>query len=214
MMESFRQLYASRPRDEMLRYIPITRTCVLDVGCAAGTFGAKLKARSRAEVWGIELDPRSAAEAAQVLDKVIPKDALSALADLPEGYFDCVVFNDVLEHLADPYKLLEQIKRHLTPDGMVVASIPNVRYVGVVWDLIARGNWDYQDWGVLDRTHLRFFTLHSIYKMFVGLGYDVERIDGINATKVGNLANKLLPRRFADLPFMQFACVARPARAA
>jgi 2-polyprenyl-3-methyl-5-hydroxy-6-metoxy-1,4-benzoquinol methylase len=214
MMESIRQLYATRPREEMLRYVPPSRTRVLDVGCAAGTFGAQVKKRGRAEVWGIELDPASAAEAAQVLDRVIAKDAFSALAELPAGYFDCVVFNDVLEHLTDPYKLLGEIKRHLTPDGLVVASIPNVRYVGVVWDLIARGNWDYQDWGVLDRTHLRFFTLHSIQKMFVGLGYDVERIDGINATRVGNLANKLLPRRFADIPFMQFACVARPARAA
>jgi 2-polyprenyl-3-methyl-5-hydroxy-6-metoxy-1,4-benzoquinol methylase len=202
--------YFGWDRREMLRYLPAGTARLLDVGCARGRFGALARGRLGAEVWGIEPDEGAAMAAERVLDRVVRAGVWEALALLPRGYFDCVVFNDVLEHLVDPYRLLAEIKAHLAPGGVVVASIPNVRHYPVLRDLVLRGEWEYVDLGVLDRTHLRFFTRRSIRRMFAEQGYEVLRMEGINASRVGRVVAPLLPAAISDLPYQQFACVARP----
>jgi 2-polyprenyl-3-methyl-5-hydroxy-6-metoxy-1,4-benzoquinol methylase len=82
--------------------------------------------------------------------------------DLPEEAFDCIVCNDVLEHLITPWQVLGKLAILLKPGGHFVASIPNVQYWGVLKDLVFEGDWRYADEGVLDVTHLRFFTRRSI----------------------------------------------------
>src|SRR5690606_2217936 len=76
--------------------------------------------------------------------------------------FDCIVFNDVLEHMIDPWSTLESARAFLTPNGKVVASIPNIIYLPTILGVILRRRWDYRDSGVLDRTHLRFFAKANI----------------------------------------------------
>jgi len=139
---------------------------------------------------------------------------------LPTGSFDCVLFNDVLEHMVAPEVALRYARQLLAPGGVVVASIPNIRSFPTIWRLVFHASWEYQDAGVLDRTHLRFFTKSSIVDMFEREGFALEEISGINAfVAVPNirrrfwllyrLANALLFRKFDDMRFLQFAVVAR-----
>jgi 2-polyprenyl-3-methyl-5-hydroxy-6-metoxy-1,4-benzoquinol methylase len=210
MLDNIKQYYYGNERSEMLDLVPLHTTRLLDVGCGNGVFAAKFKAMRRAEAWGIEIVPEAANEAATKLDRVINSDALSAFEQLPKAHFDCIVFNDVLEHMVDPYTVVDKAKELLTPNGIVVASIPNVRYLPVMADLVFKGKWDYQDWGVLDRTHLRFFTESSIKKLFNQRGYRIDRLFGINPIKKGALLFGMMPRLFRNTRYIQFACVASP----
>ena len=212
MKTDIKDFYFNSPRPEMLNYIPKTTRKVLDVGCANGMFASLVKQEFYAIVWGIELNPDAAHIASKNLDRVIVKDIFDAFSDLPEKYFDCVVFNDVLEHLVDPYSVLEEIKKFLSPEGVIVASIPNIRHAPVLFDLVVKGNWDYAEYGVLDKTHLRFFTKASIKKMFSNSGYELIQMNGINRSVSikGKIISKLLIGAISDMKYIQFACLARP----
>ena len=193
-------------RREMLPFIPAGVSTILDVGCSRGLFGAELRRADPAwKLYGIEADPVTAREAEAHYDRVtcgyFPDDL-----DVGET-FDCIVFNDVLEHVVDPWATLDRAREHLATGGHVVASIPNVRHVIVVRDLLLRGRWDYADWGVLDRTHLRFFTRSSIEALFASAGMEIERLTPINP--IGLRRASLLVGRFRDMRFTQFAVVAR-----
>lgn len=99
--------------------------------------------------------------------------------DLPygRGYFDCIILADVLEHLEDPLSTLRRLRGYLSPKGIVVASIPNVRYYGVI-NMLVEGRWKYEDSGILDRTHLRFFTRKEMESLFRDAGFEITGICG------------------------------------
>jgi 2-polyprenyl-3-methyl-5-hydroxy-6-metoxy-1,4-benzoquinol methylase len=205
--------YHDRPRREMEPFVPATARTVLDIGCGGGAFGAALKAaRSGLEVWGVEGDADAAAHATGRLDGVVIGLAPAVLAELAGRRFDCVVMNDVIEHVAHPEELLVAARHQVAPGGCLVASIPNVRHHVTVADLALRGRWDYTDEGILDRTHLRFFTRSSMADLLRGCGYRVRGITGINRTgsRVFRLWDLLTLRRFTDMGYLQFACVAEP----
>ncbi len=129
--------------------------------------------------------------------------------DMPEDVkVDCIVFNDVLEHTVDPWSVLRETKRHLNVGGCVVASIPNVRYLPVLIDLIFRSRWEYVDEGVLDRTHLRFFTRSTIEEMFASSGLKIARLEPINPFR--RRGGALLKGVLGDTRYLQFAVLARP----
>ncbi|WP_208095651.1 class I SAM-dependent methyltransferase [Nostoc sp. 106C] len=209
--------YFQNVRQEMLDFIPFSSKTILDVGCGGGNFGKYLKEERNVEVWGVELDKDAASIAAQKLDKVICAAFTNSL-DLPKSNFDCIVFNDVLEHMVDPYSALVYAKEILNKQGVVVASIPNVRYFDNIWNLLVKKNWEYSDWGILDKTHLRFFTKRSIISTFENLGYYVECIESINPlekihprlVKRFNFLNIILLNKIEDMRYLQFAVVARP----
>lgn len=212
--------YFACERGEMLEFVPEEARRILDVGCAGGGFAAKLKSRREREVWGIEPNPGAAAKARRVLDKVVT-GFFEEGADLPGNYFDCIIFNDVLEHLFAPEKALAFARTLLRDEGgFVTASIPNIRHFPTLYHLIVRGDWDYRDSGTLDKTHVKFFTRASILKLFAGAGLEVRGIRGINPYaglpsasgklwflfKVANLA---MFKSLDDFKFQQFAVVAR-----
>jgi 2-polyprenyl-3-methyl-5-hydroxy-6-metoxy-1,4-benzoquinol methylase len=147
---------------------------VLDVGCATGYIAARLSERG-CSVTGFERDPRSAARAEQHCEAVIVGDIESpdARAAIPTG-FDVVLLGDVLEHLIDPWDALRFVRGLLAPEGVVVTSIPNVAAWTVRLGLI-RGSWEYTEIGLLDRTHLRFFTRRSAHELARGAGFAIER---------------------------------------
>jgi 2-polyprenyl-3-methyl-5-hydroxy-6-metoxy-1,4-benzoquinol methylase len=210
--------YINKPRDyyenqrpEMLAYLPNEVHTVLDVGCSNGAFGAAIKAKTSAEVWGIEPMEEFASEAKTKLDKVFNSSIETAIDQLPENYFDLIYFNDVLEHLLDPYTVLEKMRTKLKGKGYVISSIPNIRYFRTFFKLLFRGEWEYEDEGILDRTHVRFFTMKSVKKMYEDAGYLVEKHEGINGSKSVKplLINIPLLFQAGDMKYPQIATVAR-----
>lgn len=209
--------YFKVQRPEMLCYIPKGITRVLDVGCGDGTFGCLLKSEHNIEIWGIEPNTYAAESATCKLDRVIC-GFFDTKLDLPKKAFDCIIFNDVLEHLVNPFEALLYCKQLLRDEGCLVASIPNVRYFDNIWNLLVNKSWEYTDWGILDKTHLRFFTKKSIYLMFEKLGYKISLIEGINSLQVLHphqvkrfkLLNQILLNKIEDMNYLQFAVVAHP----
>ena len=181
--------YYQNAREEIVGFIPRHAGRILEVGCGEGQFGWRLKEGTQREVWGVEVVAAAARVAEQRLDKVLSGDISALIDDLPASYFDVVVFNDVLEHLIDPDDILARIKPHLSERGVVVSSIPNIRFFPTFYDLLVHGRWEYEESGILDRTHLRFFTIQSIRAMYERLGYEVLRHEGINGLD-------RLPRKF------------------
>jgi 2-polyprenyl-3-methyl-5-hydroxy-6-metoxy-1,4-benzoquinol methylase len=165
--------YFDFARPEMLALIPMSARAVLEIGCGHGRLGESLKARQPCEVTGIELDERAAAVARGRLDLVFAGDIGRLESKGWEAYFDVVTLGDVLEHLVDPARQLARIRSWLKSDGVVIASIPNVRHHGVVRSLL-EGNWTYEPAGILDETHLHFFTKRTIQATFEATGFKVR----------------------------------------
>jgi 2-polyprenyl-3-methyl-5-hydroxy-6-metoxy-1,4-benzoquinol methylase len=166
----------------MLRFIPESARAVLEVGCDTGRFGAMLRRRDAATVLvGVEPDRLAGDEAEKVFDRVVcgTFPAVAESVRRPGG-FDAIVFNDVLEHMAKPEDALEAARDLLSSTGIVVASVPNVRHISAVGPLVIRGEWRYRDIGILDSTHLRFFTEKSIRRLFEGNGWEVLRLEPLN----------------------------------
>ncbi|QDT40357.1 SPBc2 prophage-derived glycosyltransferase SunS [Gimesia alba] len=167
--------YFEFPRPEVVALIPSTAQSILDLGCGTGRLGESLKQRQSAQVTGVELDPLAAQDARNRLDRVVQHDIETLSNEFSEAEFDCVVCADVLEHLKSPDQTLKQIAHWLTPDGTIVASIPNVRNQSVLAGLI-EGNWTYERAGLLDQTHYRFFTRREIEKLFFRAGYQIDQL--------------------------------------
>lgn len=203
--------YYNFPRPEMLKLLPKTAKRVLDVGCGQGTFAVQIKDYNNAEVWGIEFMPNEGEVAKKVLDKIFIGAVEDYISELPDNFFDAIFFNDVLEHLAYPDNVLRDLKSKLVKNGLIISSIPNIRYFRVMKMLVLDGNWDYADHGVMDKTHLRWFTKKSIRKMYEGLGYEVISNDGINPSKSLKPYLYNIPLFFTamDMKYVQFATVAK-----
>lgn len=152
---------------------------VLDIGCGAGGTGGALKAAyPQAEVWGIEVNRAAAEVAATRIDHALAgkfeEIDLDAVGITP-GSLDTVIVADVLEHMYDPWRVMVRLKPYLSPDAQVIASIPNIRNLIVMAEL-AKGNWHYDEFGLLDITHIRFFTLREVKRFFHETGYRVTQL--------------------------------------
>jgi 2-polyprenyl-3-methyl-5-hydroxy-6-metoxy-1,4-benzoquinol methylase len=178
-----RETYYMGARKELLPYFPDGGKTALDVGCGQGWFGLNLKQTFGAEVWGVDIDQASASIAEQHLDRALLADVTRNLELLPDNYFDVMYFNDVLEHMIDPYTLLANISAKLADGGKVVASIPNIRHHKVLWNLLIKKEFRYEQAGVMDETHLRWFTRKSMIRMFTDAGYIDVKTDPISKTK-------------------------------
>ena len=199
-------------RPEMLPFVPKSARRILDVGCSQGRFGAALKSElPGAEVWGVEPDPVAHAAAALVLDRAIPS-FFDDKINLPDASFDAIVFNDSLEHFPDHDAAIAIARRLLKPGGCIVASVPNVRFWPHLRKYLFNADWEYQTAGILDRTHLRFFTKRSILRTLAQAGFEVTKIQGINPYRKGirlAILRTLLPRGMQDMLYLQFALTAR-----
>jgi 2-polyprenyl-3-methyl-5-hydroxy-6-metoxy-1,4-benzoquinol methylase/chromosome segregation ATPase len=162
------------------------RKDVLDVGCSSG-YLAKLMSSNDCNVVGIEINPEVAETARKYCSQVFVADLdFVGLADAVEGRtFDVIVFGDVLEHLRNPARILDEARSLLRADGYVVASIPNIAH-GAIRLALLRGDFDYKEIGILDETHLRFFTLKTIEEMLLEAGYEIKRIDRTKVDVFGN----------------------------
>lgn len=152
------------------------RTKILDVGCGTGKLAEKLRKDKNCYVVGIERDTVEVRLAKQRCNEIIIAD-VEQLKEIPfeAGYFDIIVFADILEHLFDPKSVLFTFKKYLSNTGYIFISVPNVAN----WSLrfkLATGHWDYKETGLLDNTHIRFFTLSTIKDLVQKCGYDISYI--------------------------------------
>jgi 2-polyprenyl-3-methyl-5-hydroxy-6-metoxy-1,4-benzoquinol methylase len=146
---------------------------ILDVGSADGYLGAILKERGH-YVAAVECDPRLAEKARPIYDRLYQIDVDSF--EFPERHeYDLIMFADVLEHLADPAAVLRRCLASLKDDGKIIVSVPNVANFVVRLSLLL-GRFDYSDRGILDRTHLRFFTLKTLTKLLQETGFNIRQI--------------------------------------
>lgn len=167
--------YYRYAREDVFALVPTGVRRVLEIGCGAGRFRTNFPADI--EYWGVEPVAEAAREAVG-LTRVLVGTLDEVAASLPDGYFDLVVCNDVLEHMADPQKALATIRAKMAADGRLVGSLPNVRSVWVLLDLLFRRDWRYRESGVLDSTHLRFFTFKSARRLLTEGGFEIEVFRG------------------------------------
>lgn len=204
--------YFASSRQDVASFIPLKTKTILDVGMGEGNFLYALKKdRSDIETWGVELENKSFNKAKDKVDKAFEGTVEENLKNLPDNYFDCITFNDVLEHLVDPWFVLEKIKTKLKNNGVVVASIPNVRFIDNLKNLIFYKQWRYTKSGILDKTHLRFFTEKSIPALFEESGLKLQLLKGINP-KNGwkfRIINSILFGAIDDTNYMQFIAIAK-----
>lgn len=147
---------------------------VLDVACGEG-FAARDLIRYGFQVCGVDNDPTALEKAALYYQQTILADVENDLPAL-DGQFEVIIFADILEHLADPAAVLARFTALLAPGGLVVVSVPNVAHWYVRLNLL-RGRFDYGQRGILDRTHLRFFTLRTARRFLEEAGFRIDALD-------------------------------------
>jgi len=162
-------------REEFLSLVPLDAKKALDVGCGSGGLGSILRKKG-IEVIGIENSEGLHKEASEKLKQVFLADIEKFQMPFSKGYFDCIIYGDVLEHLIEPLAVLKNHKEYLNDNGYVIASVPNVRYYKLITRLVFSGSWDYMDKGILDRSHLRFFALINLKELFIEAGYEITEI--------------------------------------
>ncbi len=162
---------------------------VLDVGCSAGYFGSALKTAGHV-VWGIEPNKASAALANEKLDYVFVGLVEDFITAYPDKKFDVISFGDVLEHIAYPEEVLNQCHQLIVEGGVIVVSVPNVAHIAVR-SMLLEGRWEYTELGILDKTHLRFFTRDTIHELLNESQYTVIDINAVRvpAQMTANICN-------------------------
>lgn len=159
-------LYYRYVRQDIISAIPAGALNILDIGCAAGMLGKVLKEQNpNRRVVGIELNDEAFCHAKINLDEAIHGNIEEFEPPFHPGQFDCIVCADVLEHLKDPWRIAWRYATFLKPGGVMVASIPNIRHLPTLRQIAEFGSWEYQEAGILDRTHLRFFTKKTFLEL-------------------------------------------------
>jgi ubiquinone/menaquinone biosynthesis C-methylase UbiE len=178
---------------ELLRLVPPSSRALVEVGCSSGALAREFKKINPAcDYLGIEIDPTYTAMATRHCDEAITAD----IETLGDAFFDqqqdrdCWIFGDALEHLKDPWRVLKSIRRVMPDQGCVVACIPNAQH----WSVQVRlsvGQFRYEDSGLLDRTHLRWFTRTTISELFGAADFRIDK--GLNRTMKEPARDKFLP---------------------
>lgn len=176
--------YYDHTRFDALALLPPYVDRVLEVGCGTGMTLAELKRQRRcAWIGGVEITEIPADIASQRVDRLWRTNIETSALDIPTGSLDALLCLDVLEHLVNPWATLQRLATLLKSGGTVVVSLPNVRNHRVLRDLLIRGQWTYQPAGILDRTHLRFFTRRTAVELIKGAGFRIDRIVPLRTPK-------------------------------
>lgn len=173
--------YATKPahyfagaRADFVEDLPDSSTAsILEVGCGSGSTGRLAIARGKcARYCGIELNLQAASAAAHELHEVVHGNVETVELPWAPEQFDALIMSEVLEHLVDPWSTLRKLHPLLKPGGVVIAGSPNVAHYRVIVMLL-RGDWQLNDSGLMDRTHLRWFTPRTYERLFIETGYEV-----------------------------------------
>jgi len=166
--------YHDLPRREILALIPTTAKRVLDLGCGTGALGKALKERQNCHVTGVELNKDALQIAKSNIDICVCDNLNRYNPALAAVRYDCIILADILEHLVNPWSVIQKAATVLSENGCIIASIPNVGHPFVTSNL-QRDLFRYEPAGLLDITHLRFFTKTSIFQMFYGAGLKITK---------------------------------------
>lgn len=170
--------YFGKVRQEIAPLLPESVGTVLEIGCGSGgTMGWLRTVRPISYAAGVEMMPDAGERARANFDDVEISDVDAAKLAFKTGQFDLILALDVLEHLTDPVRTLARLREKLRPGGLIIASLPNVAHYQVSMPLLFRGRWDYSDEGLLDRTHLRFFTEKTALSLFRDCGFSIVAVD-------------------------------------
>ena len=224
--------YHDSGNHDLLGLLTSAPTCGLEIGCGAGGLGARLKTlHPQARYYGVELNRAAAQRASSRIDGVWQgrvEDFDPAQLGLQQGQVDLLVLGDVLEHLYDPWRAMLALRPWLSPSAQVLISIPNVRNLALLAET-AEGDWRYQAAGLLDITHIRFFTLREFRRLLAQTGFEVRHVEcvidgrlaplfeqhksatGTVRAVLGRLTlDKLRPAEFQELCSIQFRIAAAP----
>lgn len=159
---------------QMVRLIG-TGKKVLEIGCASGHFGKYLKMKAGCKVWAVELDERLAEAARPHYEKILVGDVQEKkILDLLEAVkFDVILCSNVLEHLAAPLPVLLRLRDFLESEGYFVIALPNVAHWSIRMKLLM-GDFEYTETGILDDTHVRFFTRKTAMELLINAGLKIE----------------------------------------
>jgi 2-polyprenyl-3-methyl-5-hydroxy-6-metoxy-1,4-benzoquinol methylase len=192
--------YSSSARWDIIDLIPRGPHKILDIGCGAGSTLTQLRELGKAsEIVGIDIN-ENAAHWARGLDKLYIGDVETMDVPYSEKCFDYILLGDVLEHLINPGNVLSTYANLLTDEGYIIASVPNVKFLDIILRLVFLDEFRYDDCGILDRSHLRFFTKSEAIKMFEEAKLEITDVIHLSYRKdvkrardnLSNLVHRLL----------------------
>jgi len=204
--------YYGNIRNEIFPLLPERVTRILEIGCGTGNTLKHIKIEKRCE-WtgGVELFSAAAQEARSKIDVVYEGNIELMELPVPLDSLDVILCLDVLEHLVDPWNLIMRLHHLLKQGGVLIASIPNVRYYQISLSLLCLGQWNYTSEGCLDKTHLRFFTLATALQLIESSGLKIDKVQatGLEQGRWAHLVNKLSFSFFKQLLEYQYLLRAR-----
>lgn len=205
--------YYTSSRYEMLTYVPINCKTILEIGCGEGNFSKLCKDKTGAYTIGIEYNQDVGEIARTKIDHVLIGDANEEIKNLANKSIDLVIFNDVLEHITYPDVLLNELRPKMNDKGLLLASIPNFRYISNLKHILWDKDFKYDKaGGIRDYTHMRFFTKKSIENFLIENNLEILEINGINRS-INPILTFLIPlikvSNNYDILFLQFAIMAK-----
>ncbi len=174
----------------VFNFVP-KKTKVLDIGCSSGNFGAELIAQKGCTVDGIDIDAKDARLAKAKLRNAWHIDIETASLDFTSEKYDVVLMMDVIEHLKNPPETLKKISSLLRPKGFLIFSVPNMAHISVRLDLL-KGNFNYNQTGLLDNTHLHFYTEETLKRVLALGGYSLEEMTSTSVSYPKQIIEKKL----------------------
>lgn len=205
------QSYYANVRTDLLSLLPDSYRDikVLEIGAGSGSTLAYLKAENIAdEVMGIDIPESKRDDKSELIDKFIYGDIEKLNLEAYENYFDCILLADVLEHLVYPDKILLKAKYLLKDSGIILVSMPNVRHFKTFSKIFVKGDFAYEESGLFDYTHLRFFCKKNIQELISNNGFEIESTmsalkvyKGRSASKLFNLLTFRIFEQFLTVQF-------------
>lgn len=215
MYEDKSDNYFSYCRTDLLKFVPRNRhNKILEIGAGSGATLLNAKESGLADyIVGVDLmHVENSNQSHPAMDRFIIGNIENIELDLEDNYFDVVICGDVLEHLLNPVQCLVKLRRLLKDGGVIIASIPNVRYWKISMGLVFGGRWNYCDQGVLDRTHLRFFVRDTIRDLIEDSGFAIQKNEAQGLQREWGFAawtlNSLTLGALSDLLTVQYIIVA------
>jgi 2-polyprenyl-3-methyl-5-hydroxy-6-metoxy-1,4-benzoquinol methylase len=204
-------VYGDGVNEDVLRGLGAISGRLLDVGCGAGAWAPRLREAGARELVGLDASAAAIEQAAARYDRAVVGTVedtdLEALGGQP---FDVIVVADVLEHLVDPWHAVLRLRGWAAPGALLAVSVPNMRFYRLVGNLVMRGQFEYEPYGVRDWTHLRWFTRTSLARMLAGAGWEPQRWVTSGSLK-GALLARVSEQLANDFLRQQIAVVARAA---